>query len=773
MTTTNEPGARWLRCDLHVHTPFDRTKRFGEDVRHALAEKAKGKVDPIREIAWRVFDACREAGLELVVLTDHNAIEGYQELNPYLEEWVKIRDYSLTVLPGVELTIGGERNLHVLLIAGSDTPAEQLSDYIVSLFIGRQRHNDKGEPFSCQRSLVEFLRFTRDWFEERGYSYLLIPAHINRSSGMDSELRSAAPSTWEGELRGVLRERAFAHRQWSGFQVRGDVDAIPEWSSLLEAWAAAFFYNKPFDDLSNNQKAKIRRRQHWPIIEASDPNCSGEIGRCFTWMKMEIPDVEGIRLALIDPESRLRRMSENIPAQDHPVIRRIAIRRTDFFEDVDIAFNSCLNTLIGGRGSGKSTVIECLRYALDRARADDFEDDEREVCEQVQRFLARKEQRDYGETAGMLLPDYQICVDLEVAGHLYRVTRTDEGVKIARDPEKAQGDHLELDVRALIAPRILSQRQIARIAQDPAAQRRELDAIAGPDFTRQFKERRQALLEKLEGLQITRRNLKERVAKLPMRETELQTVKDKIELLERGGSKDILERYQKYVEEQRWLQNALSELEEITKGLENTAAKIKETGDRIGPAPEDPTTQWIGRVAKSLDARVSKTESDIKKLRDSLREFASEIKAGQEKHWLAGYQEAETKYQALQEQMEERSVSLAQHKQLLQKRAELEDEIKELQGHRNELERVDAEVLGAREKLVQLHGERQAKRMGLAASGRRFRGTGCRCSARGHTFWRSERLCQPKGGMVRWLGPARARLGSSRGLRFLARRRYP
>lgn len=37
-----EPGARWLRCDLHVHTPFDRTKRFGEDVKAAGQVRGAG-----------------------------------------------------------------------------------------------------------------------------------------------------------------------------------------------------------------------------------------------------------------------------------------------------------------------------------------------------------------------------------------------------------------------------------------------------------------------------------------------------------------------------------------------------------------------------------------------------------------------------------------------------------------------------------------------------------------------------------------------------------
>ena len=151
---------------------------------------------------------------------------------------------------------------------------------------------------------------------------------------------------------------------------------------------------------------------------------------------MEVPDVEGIRLALLDPESRLRRMADGPPGRAYSRIRRLRVRNTDFFEDIEIPFNPCLTTLIGGRGTGKSTVIEYLRHGLDRGRKEDLPDDDpSSIRDAVLSILGPKKERDFGHTKGTLLPDYEISVDLVVAERAYRVRRTGKGIEVIPDPD--------------------------------------------------------------------------------------------------------------------------------------------------------------------------------------------------------------------------------------------------------------------------------------------------------------------------------------------------
>lgn len=123
-------GARWLRCDLHVHTPFDAEKRFGEDIQGAIDSLQRGHPEPLARIADRFVQACRNAaqgeGLDLVAITDHNSIEGYRRLRPEFDNLARqAAGQGLefpTILPGVEFSVDAELIIHILVIfaAGTD-----------------------------------------------------------------------------------------------------------------------------------------------------------------------------------------------------------------------------------------------------------------------------------------------------------------------------------------------------------------------------------------------------------------------------------------------------------------------------------------------------------------------------------------------------------------------------------------------------------------------------------------------------------------------------
>ena len=108
----SESGARWMRCDLHVHSPFDNTKKFGEDVRQVI-DKTGDTSARTAEIAKKFVSACNAAKLDLVALTDHNSIDGYRHLKPHFDNLTRSeRSPGLempVILPGVEFSVGGER----------------------------------------------------------------------------------------------------------------------------------------------------------------------------------------------------------------------------------------------------------------------------------------------------------------------------------------------------------------------------------------------------------------------------------------------------------------------------------------------------------------------------------------------------------------------------------------------------------------------------------------------------------------------------------------
>ena len=80
------------------------------------------------------------------------------------------------------------------------------------------------------------------------------------------------------------------------------------------------------------------------------------------WLKMSEVTIEGLRQAFLDPDSRIR-LNSDPELEEHAELWTLAWEG-GFLDGAAIHFNPNLNVLVGGRGAGKSTVIESLRYVL-------------------------------------------------------------------------------------------------------------------------------------------------------------------------------------------------------------------------------------------------------------------------------------------------------------------------------------------------------------------------------------------------------------------------
>lgn len=77
---------------------------------------------------------------------------------------------------------------------------------------------------------------------------------------------------------------------------------------------------------------------------------------------MTSPTLEALRLACRDPESRVR-LSHEVNPTYYSRIEKLVVRR-GYLEDLELYLSPNLNAVVGGRGTGKSTLIEAIRYAL-------------------------------------------------------------------------------------------------------------------------------------------------------------------------------------------------------------------------------------------------------------------------------------------------------------------------------------------------------------------------------------------------------------------------
>lgn len=110
------------------------------------------------------------------------------------------------------------------------------------------------------------------------------------------------------------------------------------------------------------------RSPFWiPTILTYDAHCIEEFSKAdrVTHIKMTERSLQGLKDALSFPDTRIR-FPYNLPEAPNPRLLGIQIKgnESSFFEDMTVAFAENLNCLIGVRGSGKSTMVEAMRYAF-------------------------------------------------------------------------------------------------------------------------------------------------------------------------------------------------------------------------------------------------------------------------------------------------------------------------------------------------------------------------------------------------------------------------
>jgi histidinol phosphatase-like PHP family hydrolase len=313
----NYPGARWWKFDFHTHTPA--SKNTG----------AWQKEDaPTPETWLRQYMAAK---IDCVAITDHNSGAWIDELK---NAYAKMTQTSaegfreLYLFPGVEISVNG--GLHLLAIF--DT--KKLTSDIDSLLGKVGYTNTKGDSdgvTSC--SAVQVVQAVLE------AGAIPIPAHADQ----------------EKEILGIDIQTLK--------QVFGNVGVFA--MEILET-------NKPKPAAYTETKLK------WAEVIGSD--CHSFQGKAipgsrYTWIKMAKPSLEGLRLALLDGQDISVKRSDDaekfspFTLPEH-FIESVEIKDAKYMgrgnEPCTLELNPYFNAIVGGRGTGKSTVIHALRLAYQR-----------------------------------------------------------------------------------------------------------------------------------------------------------------------------------------------------------------------------------------------------------------------------------------------------------------------------------------------------------------------------------------------------------------------
>ena len=438
-------------------------------------------------------------GLEIIAVTDHNTVE-----------WVDAvcdaaKGTGLSVFPGVEVTTP---ICHILAIFDPSVPKERLNDFLVAVGITSEKRGK-------QDALAEQPEVVLHKIRECGG--LAVASHANSSNGL---LKHA-----KGQYKQKLYHRA-------------DLAAL-EFSSQ--------------DDVESFTTGKIPGYGPKACLQGSDAHDLASIGQRFTYLKMDGISLRGIGQALLDYEVRVR-FSWNFRSEIFPQIKRMVVNQ-GFFGGASFGFHPNLNCFVGGKGVGKSTVVEFMRYAFDDISA--IDDIAQDTHGKVSSLLGEggKVTIEYSDQDG----EDKIVEREAQPWDTDRVVRTEHGAPAT----------------IIARPVFFSQGELTRIAASPIAQLelidRYLDVSAENEAERQLCDQLRANAATLQETTNRARRIEE---ELNDKETGTVATRLKYETLERNLNNPTLAEFPKWESEKRYL-------ETVTQGLKRLPNEFNRQVDQL------------------------------------------------------------------------------------------------------------------------------------------------------------------------------------------------
>ena len=95
------------------------------------------------------------------------------------------------------------------------------------------------------------------------------------------------------------------------------------------------------------------------------------LGSCCTWVKIGDRTVEAVRQACLGRQSRIQQSDPILPSI---YIQTVEVTDSVFLGPINLALNPQFNALIGGRGTGKTSILEYMRYAMQDQPLFDLDD---------------------------------------------------------------------------------------------------------------------------------------------------------------------------------------------------------------------------------------------------------------------------------------------------------------------------------------------------------------------------------------------------------------
>ncbi|MBO8130786.1 MAG: hypothetical protein H0Z29_04605, partial [Candidatus Marinimicrobia bacterium] len=609
-------GSEWRKWDLHVHTKSDSSYTFSSD--HTISIREQNDDEYPKVFIEHIYSI---DNMGAIAITDHNKadwIDKIIEANEYFSKQNNLKEENvITIFPGVE--IESSDGIHLLVIFNPETQSD-----VVNRNFRRATWRETIEHFLTAiriTSTNNSSKTTEEIMEEaEKWDAICIFAHVigNRKG-------------FFGISSGNTKKRIYSHRLTQIFQIpiNGILDIGKK--NIIEG------RNTQYCDDKGIPKSIC-------CITSSDAKSLADIGRNNLWIKAD-PTFEGLKQIIYEPDERVY-IGEEPPRkiERNKVIRSITISNSNnWFEDKPILLNEGLVSIIGGKGTGKTAILDLIAYATESYKCyekdgnksksflkkafkelkgakikvewEDGNSDEKEIKDKLEEFVKEGKVR-------YLPQDYvdQLCSEIgknelerQIEDVIFqkiplelKATYTDfksykdAQLKVINNNKKRVAQQIR-DINSqiyqhklLIKSKPTKKEDIKKIGEEIKRFEREIERIS--EAVKDSEEQKE-ILTKLQALTEKKSNLEKTISRLKTKLLKIEEIKSEVAI---------------------FLENLREFLDELKKDLEDIGVK-KEVIEKVRVVlyPED--------LEQVLDERNKIIETKIKKRQTKLNDILKDI----------------------------------------------------------------------------------------------------------------------------------------------------
>lgn len=632
-------GTRWYKCDLHLHSPS--SSCF--DDKHVSPE----------EFVQKAIDA----KLDCIAITDHNTGASVDAIKD------AAKDTELVVFPGVEVTCSNAK-IHLLLIFDTDKTTQNIEDLLITLGLERTKFGKKDAHI--HHEVHEVAKQAHD------AGALVIPAHIDEFNGLSSVAHESKKKLFAHDfitcVQIVHKQLVDPHlvvdgntklldylREYYGSEI--NYETVKEWKSCAE-----FIDGRAVLTFSDN-----------PASQGSSKHGVWGIGNKFTWLKMgSSPNIESLRQAFLVPWLRVRNFFDSVErpyALPKTWIKSLYVENTTVTSPgkvFKVEFSPQMTNIIGGRGSGKSSILKFIRGVFDRTK--DISKLESILAEFTE-FYKQTDSREMG----VLKKASVLGVEISLNDQIYKITvsnvvnATNRSTNISRfDAESGEWILVEEEeFLSLFQLDIYSQKQIYEVAQFPNALRERVDSAipAVSELSAQIDEKTASYLSTCAQIRELNAKLADE-GKLKAGVVELET---QVKSYRASGIEDLLSKLQSFAKEKETIDSFAGDLcskQQSFDELIESLVDCKFNPDLIS----DSYKEEIKALADRANAELELVRKKIRIAKEKAKHIADQFEANiRESNWQKSNKANEEQVATKKKELSEKGVEdIGSFEQLLE-----------------------------------------------------------------------------------------------------------